>query len=84
MQNLPNPNDFEDWRAWASVMQVQVEQELLRLASQKAKVDLITEQAGKPRSGYPVGEPGALVGVLGDSNNPVLLKVFINGTWKSL
>ena len=27
MQNFPNPNDFDDWRSWASEMQKQVEQE---------------------------------------------------------
>ena len=79
MQNLPNPNNFETWQSWASEMQKQVEQELLRLSNQKARLMLVKEQPGKPRNGYPVGAPGDAVVVLGESP---LLKVFLEGSWR--
>ena len=82
MQNLPNPNDFEDWRSWASVLQAQVEQELLRLSSKKAQVELIKEQPQKPRSGYPIASLGDLVAVHAESG-PVL-KIWDGSTWKTL
>lgn len=81
MQNLPNPNNFETWQSWASEMQKQVEQELLRLSNQKARLMLVKEQPGKPRNGYPVGAPGDAVVVLGASP---LLKVFLEGSWKEI
>lgn len=81
MQNLPNPNDFEDWRSWASVLQKQLEEELLELEGRKARVSLVSLNSAKPRGGYPIGTPGDLIIVRG--TKPVL-KAFLEGAWKDI
>jgi hypothetical protein len=85
MQNFPNPNDFDDWRSWASEMQKQVEQEFLRLGSQSPRLSIIKEQPGKARNGYPIAGKGDLIGVLGsDASASPVLKIWWEGQWRTI
>lgn len=80
MQSLPNPNEFEDWKTWATEMQKQVEANLMELDQKKACFELVVPSAEKPRGGYPAGKNGDAIIDLTEGN----IKYYNNKQWNRI